>query len=160
METVYSYEETPLLYARARSEIPKLCAELAGQLQGLLGATVRIPVEDSVPFEGLVCNMLHPAGPVAQVLAVPGAYASLLLRGPVPRSVCLEGNTRPVVVVDNANWLDSVVLQVGEVRKCHFHCNFVRVNCFEYCGATWTTCAWRLWRAGRAWRERWSRCVP
>jgi hypothetical protein len=155
LETVCSYEEAPLLYARARSEIPKLCGELASQLQGLLGATVRIQRDEAVPFEGLVRNMLEPAGTVARMLASPGAYASLLLRGPVPHSVSIEDLSRRVVVVDNTTWLDSVVLQVRPACLTFFLLSqfLCRDNCFACFDATWTTCVWLLLQDERGWWE-------
>jgi hypothetical protein len=52
VETLFAFEQSPLVYARTRSEIPKLVSSLASDIVGLLGQTLRIPQEQAVPFEG------------------------------------------------------------------------------------------------------------
>lgn len=79
LETVSCYEESVLVYARARSELPKLVRGLSQQLRGLTAA--RVSVEQDNPFDGLVENLLHPPLGAVRVALRPCKPSTVLMRG-------------------------------------------------------------------------------
>lgn len=120
IETSYSYENQPLLYARTRSEIPKLVQQMISELADVCGMTVRIPEHEYIPLEGLVRNMYLPASSECTVVVAPGQRINLLWRGPPSRSLRVGSSYNTMLVVDNTSWFDDVRLQsrlLGVLRR-------------------------------------------
>ncbi len=124
IETTYCHEQNPLMYARSRSEITKLVSAMTGELSNLIGARLCVPVDEAVPYEGFVRNLLHPASSICKVV-VSNNRVNLLLRGLPPRNFSLDvGNDssyQSILVRDDHSWIDrpEMVARLLSVLRRH-----------------------------------------
>lgn len=119
IETVYSYEESPITYVRSRRELPKLMQNLGTQLTGLFSA--RLELDNGQPYEGFVRDVLRPASDYIDIFVRPSHPVCLLLRGPPPRDIIISGQSVGVLAVNEITWLENVGLQgqLLEVLRRH-----------------------------------------
>lgn len=97
--------EPPLIYARLRSELPKVVARVATSLRECSRLQLRIPKSD--PFEGFVKNILAPPVHTLDVMVRAGQVSTFLIRGPLPRSI----SELPMYAYSELGWLDDVTMQ-------------------------------------------------